>query len=303
MDHSKLEIASPDHSNQIDEASEDGVEGLTDQASQPSSEMSPLPVHGRADPNAADTIDCFDGSQHPAGSPVERGRYRPMTPGTGHIPLELSTDVDAAPKAADGRHERNSTAANGFRQPRRDKGTEALRRIAEPEPDITLDTDQGLVLRPSDVQAVSKGAGKKVKRHATATNRLHQGRRKKETKTSINIAQLDQQQIYEKAACRRLDPRNASDQVSYTAAPLEEPLPERNPPIRRSTQTPPPQVCSHEAREVFPKETLLQRKSSPEEEETNADTAVNATETSSDRAHFLRHAKRLPRPELLESGR
>lgn len=303
MDHSKLEIASPDHSNQIDEASEDGVEGLTDQASQPSSEMSPLPVHGRADPKAADTIDCFDGSQHPAGSPVERGRYRPVTPGTGHIPLELSTDVHAAPKAADGQCEPNFTAANSFRQPRRDKGTEALSRITEPEHDITLDTDQGLILRPSYVQAASKTAEKKDKRRATATNRLHQGRRKKGTETPINVAQLNQQQMYEKGACRQLEPRNAPNQVSYAAAPLEEPLPERDPPTRRSTQTGSPQVPSHEARESFPKETSPQRSSSPEETEPDADTAVTTTETTSDRAHSLRHAKKLPRPELLESGR
>ena len=58
---------------------------------------------------------------------------------------------------------------------------------------MTLDTDQGPIQVPVDVQAASKVADEKRKRNATASHRFRQRRKEKERETSNNIAKLEQQ--------------------------------------------------------------------------------------------------------------
>lgn len=305
MTYSKTEIASPNYRIHRDEASEDGVEEFVDQASRASSEMSTLLVHGRADANAADTMARFKGSSHPAHSPVERATYWPMTPVTTYVPLETPTDLYAAPEAGDGQCKRNS---HGSPQRQRDKGKVAFNKTAELEHDITFDTDHGPVLRQSDVRAAPKAAHRKVKRHATVTDRFHQGRKRNEENDLINIAQLDQQQIDEKAAeprCRQLEPqpRNASKRIYYIETPTEEPTLQREPSTSGNTQIGSPQVFSYETRRDSLNEALPQRSLWADETEMDADTAGTITGTTAERAHSLRHAKRLPKPQLLDSIR
>ncbi|MCJ1453429.1 hypothetical protein MMC28_003776 [Mycoblastus sanguinarius] len=58
---------------------------------------------------------------------------------------------------------------------------------------MTLETDQGPIQVPVDVQAASKVADEKRKRNATASHRFRQRRKEKERETSQNIAKLEQQ--------------------------------------------------------------------------------------------------------------
>lgn len=297
MTYSKTETASPDYGTHRDEASEYDVEELIDRASRSSSEMSTLLVHGRAGANAADTMARFKGSPHSGRSPVERSTYCPMTPGTDHVSIDPRTEVHAAPEAVDAQPERNPT---GFRQRRKQKGNEALNRFAELKHDITFDTDHGPVLRPSDVQAESKTADKKIKRHTPAANRLHQGEGKKEGDTSSNVAQLNQQQKGVGPRYRQSEPQYPSNQVHNTATTFAEPLLEGGPTTRMNPQITPRRTFVYQD---FPNEADRQRNSSPEEKQMDADTSVTATATMSERVHSLRHAKRLPKPQLLASTR
>ncbi len=197
MTHSKTDKALPHTGTQTDEASEDGGTEWMDEVSRPSSEMSTLPVQGRADPKAGVTRACSRGLRNPAGSPAERDTHWLMTPDADHVPSGPPRGVHAASETADGQSERIST---GFRQRRRENGKEAFIRTAELEHDTTLDTDQGLMMQSSNVRAASGAANKKGKRRATATNRPHQGRNRNERNMSINLAQPDQQQTDENAA-------------------------------------------------------------------------------------------------------
>ncbi|KAL8935048.1 MAG: hypothetical protein Q9216_005607 [Gyalolechia sp. 2 TL-2023] len=58
---------------------------------------------------------------------------------------------------------------------------------------MTMDTDQGPIQVPVDVQAASKVADEKRKRNATASHRFRQRRKEKERETSQNIAKLEKQ--------------------------------------------------------------------------------------------------------------
>ncbi len=58
---------------------------------------------------------------------------------------------------------------------------------------MTLDTENGPIQVPVDVQAASKVADEKRKRNATASHRFRQRRKEKERETSTNIAKLEQQ--------------------------------------------------------------------------------------------------------------
>ncbi|KAL8714581.1 MAG: hypothetical protein Q9220_001529 [cf. Caloplaca sp. 1 TL-2023] len=58
---------------------------------------------------------------------------------------------------------------------------------------MTLDTDQGPIQVPVDVQAASKVADEKRKRNATASHRFRQRRKEKERETSHNISKLETQ--------------------------------------------------------------------------------------------------------------
>ena len=58
---------------------------------------------------------------------------------------------------------------------------------------MTLDTEQGPIQVPIDVQAASKVADEKRKRNATASHRFRQRRKEKERETSNNIAKLEHQ--------------------------------------------------------------------------------------------------------------
>ncbi|KAL8995180.1 MAG: hypothetical protein Q9169_005039 [Polycauliona sp. 2 TL-2023] len=58
---------------------------------------------------------------------------------------------------------------------------------------MTLDTDQGPIQVPVDVQAASKVADEKRKRNATASHRFRQRRKEKERETSQNIDKLESQ--------------------------------------------------------------------------------------------------------------
>jgi len=58
---------------------------------------------------------------------------------------------------------------------------------------MTLDTENGPIQVPVDVQAASKVADEKRKRNATASHRFRQRRKEKERETSSNIAKLEQQ--------------------------------------------------------------------------------------------------------------
>jgi len=58
---------------------------------------------------------------------------------------------------------------------------------------MTLETDQGPIQVPVDVQAASKVADEKRKRNATASHRFRQRRKEKEQETSTNIAKLEAQ--------------------------------------------------------------------------------------------------------------
>ena len=58
---------------------------------------------------------------------------------------------------------------------------------------MTLDTENGPIQVPVDVQAASKVADEKRKRNATASHRFRQRRKEKERETSQNIAKLEQQ--------------------------------------------------------------------------------------------------------------
>ncbi len=57
---------------------------------------------------------------------------------------------------------------------------------------ITLDTENGSLQVPLDVQAASKVAGEKRKRNATASHRFRQRRKEKERETSQEISKLEQ---------------------------------------------------------------------------------------------------------------
>lgn len=58
---------------------------------------------------------------------------------------------------------------------------------------MTMDTEQGPIQVPVDVQAASKVADEKRKRNATASHRFRQRRKEKERETSQNIAKLEKQ--------------------------------------------------------------------------------------------------------------
>ena len=58
---------------------------------------------------------------------------------------------------------------------------------------MTLDTENGPIQVPVDVQAASKVADEKRKRNATASHRFRQRRKEKERETSQNIAKLETQ--------------------------------------------------------------------------------------------------------------
>ncbi|KAL9096001.1 MAG: hypothetical protein Q9163_006466, partial [Psora crenata] len=58
---------------------------------------------------------------------------------------------------------------------------------------MTLETEQGPIQVPVDVQAASKVADEKRKRNATASHRFRQRRKEKEQETSNNIAKLEAQ--------------------------------------------------------------------------------------------------------------
>ncbi|KAL8730672.1 MAG: hypothetical protein Q9181_004580 [Wetmoreana brouardii] len=58
---------------------------------------------------------------------------------------------------------------------------------------MTLDTDQGPIQVPVDVQAASKVADEKRKRNATASHRFRQRRKEKERETTHNIQKLQNQ--------------------------------------------------------------------------------------------------------------
>ena len=58
---------------------------------------------------------------------------------------------------------------------------------------MTLETEQGPIQVPVDVQAASKVADEKRKRNATASHRFRQRRKEKEQETSSNIAKLEAQ--------------------------------------------------------------------------------------------------------------
>ena len=58
---------------------------------------------------------------------------------------------------------------------------------------MTLDTEQGPIQVPVDVQAASKVADEKRKRNATASHRFRQRRKEKERETSSNISKLEHQ--------------------------------------------------------------------------------------------------------------
>lgn len=58
---------------------------------------------------------------------------------------------------------------------------------------MTMDTEQGPIQVPVDVQAASKVADEKRKRNATASHRFRQRRKEKERETSSNIAKLEKQ--------------------------------------------------------------------------------------------------------------
>lgn len=58
---------------------------------------------------------------------------------------------------------------------------------------MTLDTENGPIQVPVDVQAASKVADEKRKRNATASHRFRQRRKEKERETSQNIAKLESQ--------------------------------------------------------------------------------------------------------------
>lgn len=58
---------------------------------------------------------------------------------------------------------------------------------------MTMDTEQGPIQVPVDVQAASKVADEKRKRNATASHRFRQRRKEKERETSTNIAKLEKQ--------------------------------------------------------------------------------------------------------------
>ena len=58
---------------------------------------------------------------------------------------------------------------------------------------MTLDTEQGPIQVPVDVQAASKVADEKRKRNATASHRFRQRRKEKERENSQNIARLEDQ--------------------------------------------------------------------------------------------------------------
>ncbi|KAL8857932.1 MAG: hypothetical protein Q9178_005551 [Gyalolechia marmorata] len=93
---------------------------------------------------------------------------------------------------------------------------------------MTLDTDQGPIQVPVDVQAASKVADEKRKRNATASHRFRQRRKEKERETSQNIEKLESQigqlaaekEFYrqERDYFRSLVSRNAS-QAHLTARP------------------------------------------------------------------------------------
>ena len=58
---------------------------------------------------------------------------------------------------------------------------------------MTLDTENGPIQVPVDVQAASKVADEKRKRNATASHRFRQRRKEKERETSQNISKLETQ--------------------------------------------------------------------------------------------------------------
>lgn len=58
---------------------------------------------------------------------------------------------------------------------------------------MTLDTENGPIQVPVDVQAASKVADEKRKRNATASHRFRQRRKERERETSQNISKLEQQ--------------------------------------------------------------------------------------------------------------
>ena len=58
---------------------------------------------------------------------------------------------------------------------------------------MTLETEQGPIQVPVDVQAASKVADEKRKRNATASHRFRQRRKEKERETSESIARLEAQ--------------------------------------------------------------------------------------------------------------
>ncbi len=94
--------------------------------------------------------------------------------------------------------------------------------------------------------------------------------------------------------------RDFSSQVYSAAAALNG---SRSSPTRRNSLIGAPRTSVFKARQGSLKETLPQRSLSPEETEKDADTAVTAIENSLGRIHSLRHAKRLPKPQVLDATR
>ncbi|KAL9610158.1 MAG: hypothetical protein Q9167_005112 [Letrouitia subvulpina] len=156
---------------------------------------------------------------------------------------------------------------------------------------MTLETEQGPIHVPVDVQAASKVADEKRRRNATASHRFRQRRKEKERETSQNIAKLEHQvrdmaedsEYYRQErdyfrnliskspgqahlAARPLSPRQlrinpAGSENAYTNH--EWPMPDRNDPTPRNTRRrtssymPPPDL-PHNATQPVPYSHLSQ---------------------------------------------
>ena len=101
---------------------------------------------------------------------------------------------------------------------------------------MTLDTDQGPIQVPVDVQAASKMADEKRKRNAGASARFRQRRKEKEREASQTIAKLEQRirEISEESEFYRLE-RDYFRSIAYNT-PGQAQLPQRLPSPRQRRQ-------------------------------------------------------------------
>lgn len=99
---------------------------------QPSSFFS----QGYGDPNSNSTTTHTKGSYGSLGSAAGQNTYQLMTLDTGHGPIQVPIDVQAASKVADEKRKRNATASHRFRQRRKEKERETSTNIAKLEHQI-----------------------------------------------------------------------------------------------------------------------------------------------------------------------